>query len=351
MVIGNTGFWPMPNLIGQFIVSQNITINPFPDPDIHYIYTNYFQPAIFSLFGGNSFISYVIYVSVITVIFLALFSFWFIGHHGKNISLNQYKLLAALTFPVFSIPFYWIGMDGMTLLLMLFVMISFSYRWTIIPAIFLGTQHFEQGIAAVSLLAVTLLLNFIMERNKETFEPLKSSLLIFSGIIIGKAILVAWFYVIGIDFVGSRVSYLEKELSYYLVMWNDWWFYIVWSLLGVGWLLLIAKIKFLWIFLISVLVVFGFTSLVADQTRVGTIILFPSLFYWILMNKTIWEDISKHFVISLIIIYLIIPVVVVWEKPYGSLWRYDIEVAKQFSKNELTIDDFDWLYPFKSEDN
>lgn len=125
----------MPNLKVQFTVSQHLTHNPFPDPFGHYIFTSYLQPALFYLFGGRSVISYAIYASLITLVFLLSFLLWFVKYHGRCVALDRFKVLAAATFPAFMVPFYWIGMDGMTLLLMLGMMITPSRRWAVLLAV------------------------------------------------------------------------------------------------------------------------------------------------------------------------------------------------------------------------
>lgn len=131
IVIGNTGFWPMPNLSAQFLVSQNLTHNPFPDPLAQYLFTNYLQPAIFGFFGGESVITYGLYAAFVSLLFLIIFGVWFVGYHGKPVAVDQFKLFPAIVFPVFMVPFYWIGMDGMTCLLLLLTVMSFTSRWSV----------------------------------------------------------------------------------------------------------------------------------------------------------------------------------------------------------------------------
>lgn len=350
MVVVNTGFWLMPNLPAQFMVSQSLTSNPFTDPNAHYLFSNYLQPAIFGLFGGKSIISYVIYTALITVIYFFTFSFWFIHYHGRLVAVDEAKLLVAVTFPVFMIPFYWIGMDGMTLLLMLITMILISSRWVFIPAVLLGMQHFEQGFVAFSILGATQILYLLQSREKTSGISLKQIFFVILGILAGKVLLFGWFELNNISLLGSRQTYLENNKELFSSMWSNSWPYIAWSLLGVGWFFVISKAKKVWPFLVSTLFVFFFVRFVNDQTRVGVIILFPTLFYWVLMNRRLWSDLKQIYVIALISLYLLIPVVVVWGAPHGDLLNYDIKVAKEtISGSGFNIDHFDWLLPFRAE--
>jgi len=351
MVIGNTGFWPMPNLSGQFIVSQNLTHNPFPDPLAHYLFSNYLQPAIFGILGGKTIVAYAIYASFVTMMFLVVFAVWFINYHGKTVAIDEFKLFPAIVFPSFMIPFYWIGMDGMTILLMLLTMMSFTSRWGLFWAVMLGVQHFEQGIVGFALLAGTLVAAYIHRRDEEILKHLWRIGLIGGGIIVGKILLSIWFAINAIELSGGRVSYLETHFDLYTSMWLKHFPLILWSLLGVGWLLVLRHVTSIWPFLLAVVGAFLLVVFAGDQTRVGVIVLFPSLFYWVLMNKYLWKKTSSLLATTMLVLYFITPVIVVWGSPhFGNLWTYDSQVIRQAIKSDFSIKGFDWLRPFKPKD-
>lgn len=352
IIIGNTGFWPMPNLSAQFVVSQNLTHNPFPDPLAHYIFTNYLQPAIFGILGGKTITAYGIYTSFVSMLFLVVFAVWFINYHGKAVAIDEFKLFPAIVFPSFMIPFYWIGMDGMTCLLMLLTMMSFTSRWGLFWAVLLGMQHFEQGIAGFALLAGTLVAAYIHRRDEEILRHLWRAGLIGGGVIVGKIILSIWFAINVIELSGDRVSYLETYFGLYTSMWLKHWPLILWSLLGVGWVLILRHVTTIWPFLLAVIGAFLLVLFAGDQTRVGVIVLFPSLFYWVLMNKDLWKKTSSLLATTMLVLYFIAPVTVVWGAPhFGNLWTYDNQVIRQAMKSEVRIDEFDWLRPFKPKDD
>lgn len=351
IVIGNTGIWPMPNLLMQHMVSQNLTAVPFSDPNAHYMFTNYFEPLVFWLLGGRSFSAYAIYVSIVSLAFLVLFVSWFVRYHGKEVALKEHKLFAAVTFPVFMIPFYWIGMDGMTLLLMLLVMITYKRLWVVLPAFFLGLQHFEQGFVAIAILMGSVVLHYIVRREQESLDLLKRLSLILLFIVIGKVLLTFWFSVMDVGLSGNRSSYMQNHVAMYLSMWKSSWYTILWSLLGIGWIFAIYFAKKLWPLFASVIVVFALTAVVGDQTRVGVILLFPSLFYWLIMQKNLWREMKQNLVYLMVLLYLLLPVMVVWGSTHGSLLSYDMKVFKQYQNNTLNVATFDWLLPFKQEES
>lgn len=350
IIIGNTGFWPMPNLPTQFLVSQNLAHNPFPDPLAQYIFTNYLQPAIFGILGGKTIAAYGIYASFLSMLFLVVFAVWFINYHGKAVAIDEFKLFPAIVFPSFMIPFYWIGMDGMTCLLMLLTMMSFTSRWGLFWAVMLGMQHFEQGIVGFALLAGTLVAAYIHRRDEEILKHLWRAGLIGGGVIVGKIMLSIWFAINVIELSDGRASYLETHFDLFASTWVKHWPLILWSLLGVGWLLILKHVTTIWPFLLAVVGAFLLVLFAGDQTRVGVIVLFPSLFYWVLMNKDLWKKTSSLLATTMLVLYFIAPVTVVWGAPrFGNLWTYDNQVIRQAMKSDFSIEGFDFLKPFKSK--
>jgi hypothetical protein len=351
IVIGHTGFWMMPNIGAQFMVSQNLTSNPFPNPHDQYIFTSYFQPLIFGIFGGTSSLSYVIYASMITICFLFLFLLWFIKFHGRKIAVDEHKILLTILFPVFMVPFYWIGMDGMTLLLMLMIMINFSSKWAIIPAILLAWQHFEQGSVAVMILLGTLIISMIITHDKSKFVAMKRLGYIIGGLILGKVLILLLFSFLHISMSADRLTNMISDVSIYIDQWKVSWPYILYSIFGVGWLLIFTKLKKTWPLLVGGIFTFFFVIIMGDQTRVGAIVLFPAVFFWIFMDKELFSTINQKMIVCLVVLYLVLPVVFVWGGfPYKNLWTYDITTERAIQESSGTnIYQFDPMLPFKRD--
>ncbi|MDD3343431.1 MAG: hypothetical protein PHR87_07650 [Sulfurospirillaceae bacterium] len=346
MLIGNTGIWVMPNLNMQYLISQNLTKIPFEDPNAHYLFTNYFQPLLFKLFRGASLDSYFLFALVITFCFVLIFLIWFVQYHGKETTLALHKLFAAITFSTFFIPFYWIGMDGMTLLLILLVFITRTQKVMILFALSLGLQHFEQGFVAFALLLGTLIVYLFVSREKTVWPSIKNCFLILMWILVGKCLLVLWFWIANIELGGNRNSYMQTYGKLYFQMWLLSWPVILWSLLGTGWLLCIRYIKKIWPLFLAVIVTFFITMIVGDQTRVGAIVLFPSLMYWVMIDKTIWRDLSQRMLLMMIITYLILPIYVVWGVPHHSMLKADEEIFQKIKNGTFALQNEDLLKPF-----
>lgn len=338
IVVGNTGIWVMPNIDHQFTVSQNLLENPFPHKATHYLFTNYFQPLLFGVLGGNSFQAYIIYAFLTAALFLFVISYW---HIKNNKDIAKYSILSMIVFPVFMLPFYWMGMDGMVLLLMVLAMINKNSKWGFIFAIFLGLQHFSQGLIGFSLLIFTLIIHSFA--HKKNYKEIKHYIFIVLGVLLGKALLTAWFYAVGVEILGSRLVHLNTFLPIFSQQWVRSWPYILYSLFGVGWILIIFKIKQVWPLIVAALIVFILTFFVGDQTRVGVIILFPSLFYWVFLNKELLNSISPQFTMTMLIAYLLVPVVYVWGGgAFFDLWSFD----KKAIQAEFNLD---LSFPFNEE--
>ena len=155
VAVGKCGFWLMPNLKEQHTISQSLLVNLLPDANSHYLLTNYLQPLLFGLVGGHAFKTYIIYAALCALGFYAGFV-WSRLNRPSNPTVGHLSLLAMGVFTVFETPAYWIGMDGLTLLLCLLIMLTLQTRWGLLFAALLSWQHFEQGMVGFLLLGGTL---------------------------------------------------------------------------------------------------------------------------------------------------------------------------------------------------
>lgn len=340
----------MPNLMEQHRVSQSLSSMPFANPYEQYIYSNFLEPLLFGISGLERPIFYALYTGIVTVAFLVVFIGWFITHHGEENILSNQKVYLAALFPVFAIPFYWIGMDGMTLLLLLIIMINLSRTYILlVSAVLLGMQHFEQGLLGLGLLIGSLILAFLFQHvNRPRYiRPLLQAGIAVVGLVIGKLILIGYFQSAGIIFSLDRFSYTQNLLPVYLDQWKMSWPYILYSVLAIGWIIVLSKIRLVWPLIVTLIIAFFMMNIVGDQTRVICIVTFPSLFYWVLMNKDFWNGLNERWVIPLLIVYFTVPFLYVWGGPFTDLWRFDVEVIRDILDGRFSMYGLDYLKPFK----
>ena len=337
-IVLKSGVWAMPNIESQYQVSQSLTVNPFSDPDEQYLYQNYFAPLVFGLLSGKSLIFFIVYSAALAVFFLTVFVVWFMNYHGRETALKQYGLLTALTFPVFAIPFYWLGMDGMTLLLIFAILIAVqNSAWKISSALFallLSFQHFEQAVASFSLLIVTLVIPLVFG-NKSHLAYLYKILWVVLWVILGKLIMLVTFHILGIEIPGDRFAYMQKYMAGFLNEWKASWPWMLYAIFGTGWLLLLFHYRTSWPILIAAFLVFISLMFFEDQTRLSAILTFPSLFYWLFSNRQIWAN-RKAVHLGVILFYVFVPFVYVWGgRPFSSLYKYDVELIKKINPSAL----------------
>jgi len=343
IILLKNGFWYMPNIYNQYLVSQYLSANPTTAPNPDYLYGNYLEPLLYGLFGGESFWGYMIYTFAIYLLFIISFIIWLGFYHRDNILKKPYRVVALLIFSIFFIPLYWIGMDGMTLLLLLLSMIGLYSRWGLFFAFLLGVQHASQGIVSLSILGISIAFMFFVNREYRFKRDLIKVSYIIISVVIGKAVLILWFSISDIHIVMSRSRILREYLSIHISYWLKSFGVILYSIFGVGWILIIRYIRYLYPILISTLLTLIFIMSVADESRVGAILLFPSLFYWLFMNEKVISLISLRFSIILGLLYIITPTIFVWEATtYYSTRVYIPKISKIIYQGG----EFDIMKPF-----
>ena len=300
LTVFKSGVWLMPNLAHQFAVSQSLTGQRMPESANHYLFHSYLQPALFGSLGGQSLLAYAIYCGITTVVFFLALAFALITTHGPT-----WKLFAVITFPVVMVPFYWIGMDGLTLLLALAVTLALGTRWSWLLALLLSWQHFEQAVVAFLILAITL------GAARRTGEVRRVAVVLVA-LLIGKAALIVYFHVVGVDLAGGRIDVVRQLLPEFLAEWRGSWPIVLWSLCGAGWIALLVTVRQTWPALVAVPFVLLTLLAASDQTRVGSIILFPTLVYWVFLNRPLWRELPGAWIGTMIAVHLLVPFVYVW---------------------------------------
>lgn len=348
MLILNAGIWLMPNINMQYMVSQNLLQVPFQNPNAHYIFYNYLEPLLFWILQGRTLKEYILFTFLVTLLFTLTYMLWFLKYHQNELTNHPFKLLLALSFPVFFITYYWVGMDGMTLLFILLVLINNKKSLALLFAFLLGLQHFEQGFIAFGLLLATIILKKLVEKEKLFDEHSIYYIRVVILLIVAKLSLSLFFSFFDVGLSGARDSYMKEHMMTYITMWKQNWYMILWSFFGVGWVVIIRFYRQTWILFPAITIVLFFTAIVGDQTRVGVILLFPTLFHFILANRVFWKNVEKEFAIGLVFLYLLIPISVVWGTTHTSLISQSTTLLSTLI-HDKHIDAYDWTHPFKKD--
>jgi hypothetical protein len=305
-----TGVWFIPNLE----IYRQISINPFANPFIgnenaQYLVWSWLGPFVAWILKVNSFTSFL----VLHALFLVGFYVSTLRLIHKALPEREARISATvfITLPFSSTGLYWIGMDALTLLLLVQILV-FRKNWflSIIFAVLLGMQHFEQGILAVGILAM---FEFTNRRVSEVrySRTLMFHLRLILGLGIGKTLLGFIFNLNGMNLNSGRLYLYLNSFAGLAELFVNNFQIIVWSSLGVGWLLLFAiynasptrSRNLLFAGILSALS----AALVFDQTRVAAIVSFLFLATGLLLEESLIKKISNRFLVFYLGLWTIVP--------------------------------------------
>ena len=318
------GVWFMPNLGSSRLVSQHPFSNFFQNIDM-YIIWNWLSPFMAWCFGLNGEISFFLFhlfcSFLFTLVFIALL------FRKLPDSTARKSLMIFLILPVSGVSYYWVGMDSVTLLLMTAALfISKSLIVSFVFGVLIGMQHFEQGLVGFSGLFFCLFLDYF--RNREGKISMIKALSILFGVLMGKVTLYQIFEFNHMNVDLNRIDWLQENLSRLMREFSMHFQAIVWSVLGLGWLVALrffdlrSRSYSFFISLGSFMLLLPFIS---DYTRVMALITFPLISVYWLMNAEFLEKLSLKEVSSLFLLWVIMPWSWMWgETARGSVFSYDL---------------------------
>ncbi len=320
-----TGLWYMPNIGASHLVAQNPFVNPLQDPNAHYIYWTWLAPFLAWCVRARSFWRFTflhfLFVAAFTALFIKII-FSRLSDRAARTSLVIFALL-----PVSATAYYWVGMDGLTLLLMLLIL---SFHRLSVAAFCLGTalgmQHFEQGFFAFA----GVLAAFIAAGGGLPIGfSLIWGLMVLIGVVAGKCVLVALFHFFHVTVNAGRTYWLMGHLDSLLKQFIFHVHVVFWSVLGLGWVILVSyaeRGKRALPFLVPFLGLLVFLLPISeDQTRVLSIVTFPLVFIFWLLNQEFLDSLDERFVAWLAFLWIIVPWAWVWQGvPRWSIFPFNM---------------------------
>jgi hypothetical protein len=319
-----TGVWYMPNFDGWKSMRLDPFHNPFAAPDQHYLFWNWLGPFLawrLHIHNGQSFLYY-------HLIFSLGFTATFLWYVFANFSERDARtaLILFLAIPASATAYFWIGMDSITLALILFVLVLRNRPWmALLMGVLLGMQHAEQGIFAFGALLVALVWSSLLKDKSEFAVRWAACSL--AGVILGKLALILIFRHYGIQVNSGRPYYLRHYAGMYAEMFYYHFQYVLWSILGAGW---IAVAKFTERgrqaipFLAALLGLMLLLPVVGDETRVLAIISFPLVAVYLILNRDFLRSLDNRFACWIFGIWLLVPWPWAWGRPLVSIFPYDV---------------------------
>ena len=343
-LILRTGIWFMPNYNSSLAIIQNPFVSPPLPEQAQYIFGSWLIHFFAHLIGVDSAVKFFLVNLMFTVLFIALLhdlSRQKFRASNRNIVFGSFLLLPAVTTSLF-----WVGMDGLTLVLLTLAvrsLISKRLNWFFVHCMLLALQHFEMAAIAMVLLFVSLVIKKDLPQSKR----------VFLGLVCMVASKVAFDFVMKSASVSyhSRVDWLLEHFSESLLMFIVSFPLIIWSAFGaltLFWLICGFVPRPKGYILVPLLIALLPVSLSFDQTRTFAIITFPLLVFWLTVKPNWAEKVSSDNVARNLFFVSLIPVVIVWEGVPGStliMFDFLLVVDRLFSLGLVPPDPSVW--PFR----
>lgn len=344
-----TGIWYIPNIEFSRLIAQNPFANPFSDPNAHYLFWNWLGPFIAWALGAKSKWAFFMLHFAFSLAFSLLFIKIIFSRLPEKIARSSFVIFSIL--PVSATAYFWVGTDSITLFLML---LAFAYPEyivvTLLSGLALGMQHFEQGFfAAAGLLFATLLSR---KHGDDVGVSIKFCGALLLGIVAGKLILFGIFRYHSIEINSGRIHWLREHVRLLLSQFFFHFHYIVWSVLGLGWLVALRFIDSsergkTTPFFVALLGLCLLLPVSGDQTRVLAIITFPLITAYWLLNKSFLEKITEKEISLVFLTWAIMPWGWVWEgDPKWSVLPYDLAYILHRLWGWFDIPENPALWPF-----
>ncbi|MBB3808903.1 hypothetical protein [Pseudochelatococcus contaminans] len=349
LTLFKTGIWYIPNLSTTQSIAQNPFASPFSEYSTdHYLFWSWLGPFVAWLIGATGKWQFFAFHLAFSVAFTLLFIRIAFTNFSNELARSSLVLFSVL--PVSATAYFWVSTDSITLFLMLLALaFPNSLLLTFSLGILLGMQHFEQGFFAAAglLFAVTI-------SHKQGYllkYSWKFCLSLLIGTILGKIILIGLFKYYSIDIESGRLDWLLRNINLLLSYFFFHFHYIIWSVLGLGWLVAIRFMDWGHKSVPFFLTLAGLCLLLpvsGDQTRVLAIITFPLVSAYWLFNQDFLEKITRREISMLFIAWVLVPWGWVWDGiPRWSAFPYDVAYVlhRLFGWFDVPMDPA--LWPFR----
>lgn len=337
------GVWWKPDLSFKLAYSQNPLVNPWPESPLSQSHMwTWLSPAIGHVTGATTPTSYLLLHLLFLVAFIAILVTTIFKRMPEGPA--RFAVLGFACLPITPTLFIWLGDDALTALLILLAIINPRARaLSIAAAVLLGMQHFEVGVGATAILAIAYTVGHFAREPR--FVTTGHIVRMGAGIIIGRLLLIGIFEFASVQVTGGRQTWLETYFSDLLQQYFSSWQFILYSLLGVTWLLFFISWRFRELASptsvgAAVLAAFLLTSFVFDQTRIASLALLPvMLTYWTL-NSAFLAAVHQRFFVFLALLYVITPIIWVWQ---GEVQPGAFPALLDFFNQDGGIEPSDWV--------
>ena len=307
----------MPNLSFQAAMLRNPFQNPYLGED-GYIWWNWLSPFLAHTVGIRSVHAYFVFCLVIALAIIPVVYAYF--RERLDDSNARWRLLLFTCFPCCFAAFYWVGMDALTMLLLVLMVRSMS-RWPLAVGygLFLGFQHAEQAAIAIALLAAT---RWLLDTDA---SPLRGPIAALLGVMVGRGLL-GILAARAVDPPPTRLGYYFTHHSSILLSFVVHLPVVLWAIFGAGWLVWVKgrlnKSERLVVgILLAASILLSATTM--DKTRVTSVAILPALLA-LLASPSFDLAELRATLAPVIALAIVVPVVWVWGGVFSNLLPFDL---------------------------
>lgn len=328
-----TGIWFMPNLDSTALIASNPFVNPFSNPDAHYLLTSWLGLYGAWLIGATSERLLFCYFLLFSMLFSALFMRLLLTRLPDAAARTALVLFTLL--PVSGTSYFWAGIDGITLCLITLALLQRdrSAPLLLLTGILLGMQHFEQSFFGFGAVLLALWLNKVWRADAAGGYSLRWAVCLLVGIVLGKVALQLLFQHFALHLNSGRMYWLHNHLPALVGQTLLHLHLVLWSALGLGWVVALAwaeRGKAAWPMLLALAGLLLLLPVSGDQTRVLAIVTLPLLSVYWLLNSAFLDSLNRTLVSALFGLSLMLPWSWVWEGlPRWSALPFDIALLLQ----------------------
>jgi len=321
-----TGIWYIPNLDASQLIAQNPFVNPFEDPNAHYLFWSWFGPFLAWFIGANGKWSFFFFHLFFSIAFTALFVRYVFKRFYDREARTSLILFSVI--PVSATAYFWVSTDSITLFLMLLALAMPTNLVAVLLIGFcLGMQHFEQAFFGAGGVLFALLLSKYCNKDRYDYS-INWAFVLLIGVIFGKIFLVCLFEYYDVTVNSGRSYWLKEHFSMLFYQFFFHFHYIIWSIFGIGWIVALKYIdqgKKAIPFFASLCSLMLLLPISGDQTRVLAIITFMLVAVYWLFNQELLAKINNQLVSMVFLFWLITPWGWCWGGvPKWSVFPYDV---------------------------
>lgn len=332
--LAKVGLSPIPNFdVAVVELTGNPLVAPLGgDPGASYLMSNWLGPAVLHVLGVTSERPlYVVYagLSLVFVLLVTRLLWRELDERGA-----RRALVVFLAFPVAAVPFFWVGYDSLTLVLLVGILLAARNGAAVVALGVLGGMQHAEIVVLCALLGLVYL-SLVHLDDRPAGIRRRTMVLAILGAVVGRAALEVIFRARGIE-VSSRAQEAFDNLSAAPAQFVGAFVLVVLSGVGVGWVVLMLGWRTHVVGVVAsgvpLVLALGVSVISLDQTRVFALASMYVVLLAVVTNAKVMSQMSGRMIGVVVVLVLLYPGIWVWEGEVSwyANWRGVAQVFDLF---------------------